>query len=669
MPSNKSKMSLVSRDTLVLAVVLALAVGGTWAVLQTTVEHLLHHDAVSTARTWASYLVKNVEDLEEIAAGKKPSVDSQRFFDRVQQVGQVFRYIVYDPRGHIRLVSDDLDDDPDEDEDLATHNPDAARAIAADEPLINVEEGKPPTRPPFFAEAYVPVVVNGKTIAIVEVYVDQTEKRNDYRNTFLVSTFALGVLMALAFGIPALAWRRRTNEKRIADDRIRFLALHDPLTGLPNRINLTEKIGLALAKLPERTGALAMYCVGLDRFKDINDTMGHETGDALIRAVAERLRALAGPDDIVARLGGDEFVVLQTNLPAEDGALRFGRTIVEDLARPFAIQGHEVGVTASVGIAVAPRNGSDAARLMKAADLALYRSKTSGRNTATVFSSEMEADLNERLRLERAIREALAGDHFELHFQPAVQMPERRLVGFEALLRMRDERGAPVAPTIFIPIAEQMGLIGAIGAWVLREACRTAMTWPSPLKVAVNLSPAQFSDDDLYQIVVAALADSGLEPSRLELEITEGLLLKDSEAVLTVLRKLKDFNVGIVMDDFGTGYSSLSYLWKFPFDKLKIDRAFMLALDADDHENAETIVRTIIDLGQSLDVTVTVEGVENERQISFVESAGCDQIQGYYFARPLPASELAAFILRDLRQSLSSARGAEKSPPQIAAAG
>jgi diguanylate cyclase (GGDEF)-like protein len=669
MPTNRSQAGLVSKDTLVLAVVLSLAVGGTWAVLQATVEHLLHHDAVSTARTWASYLVKNVEDLEEIAAGKKPSVDSQRFFDRVQQVGQVFRYIVYDPQGHIRLVSDDLDDDPDEDEDLATHNPGAARSIGGGEPLINVEEGKPPTRPPFFAEAYVPVVVKGKTIAIVEVYVDQTEKRNDYRNTFLLSTLTLGVLMALAFGIPAIAWRRRTNEKRIAEDRIRFLALHDPLTGLPNRANLTQKIGLALARLPERTGTLAMHCIGLDRFKDVNDTMGHETGDALIRAVAERLRALAGPDDVVARLGGDEFVVLQINPGAEDGALRFGRAIVSDLARPYSLDGHEIGVTASVGVAIAPQNGEDAARLMKSADLALFRSKTDGGNAAAAFSSAMEADLNERLRLERAIREALAGDRFELHFQPAVQTPERRLVGFESLLRMRDEHGVPVAPTTFIPIAEQMGLIGAIGAWVLREACKTAMTWPSHLKVAVNLSPAQFSDDDLYQTVVAALADSGLAPSRLELEITEGLLLKDSEAVLTILRKLKDFHVGIVMDDFGTGYSSLSYLWKFPFDKLKIDRAFMLALDADDHENAETIVRTIIDLGQSLDVTVTVEGVENERQIAFVEAAGCDEVQGYYFARPLPASELAAFILRDLNNTLSTTRDAKKSLPEIAAAG
>ena len=647
----RSKTSIVSKDTLVLAFVLLLAVGGTWAVLQATVEHLLHHDAVSTGRTWASYLVKNVEDLEQIAAGKKPSIDSQRFFDRVKQVGQVFRYIIYDPKGQIRLVSDDLDDDPDEDEDLFAHKPTAAQSIVDGEPLINVEEGQPPTRPPFFAEAYLPVVVGGKTIAIVEVYVDQTEKRNDYRRTFVASTTALSLIIGLAFGIPVVAWRRRTNEKRIAEERIRFLALHDSLTGLPNRANLTTRIAAGLANLRHPAGHLALHHLNVDRFKDVNDSLGHETGDALITAIAQRLCARTGRDEVFARLGGDEFAVLQTGLADARNALALGRALVDELAQPYAIGGRDVAVTVSIGVAVAPRDGEDAEGLMKRAGLALYRSKAEGRNTVRVFSSGMEADLKERLRLERAIRDAMPNDRFELHFQPTVAMPARRLVGFEALLRLRDEHGVPIPPAVFIPIAEQLGLIGAIGAWVLHEACRIAMTWPDHLKVAVNLSPAQFASGDLYETVTAALADAGLEPHRLELEITEGLLLKDSDSVMSELRRLKDFRVGIVMDDFGTGYSSLSYLWKFPFDKLKIDRAFMLALDADDHENAETIVKTIIDLGQSLNVTVTVEGVENDRQMSFVEAAGCNQIQGYYFARPLPVSELAAYFLRDLRDS------------------
>jgi diguanylate cyclase (GGDEF)-like protein len=676
-----SRLSPLVRDSLILAGALALAAGGTWAVSQATIDHLLYHDAVSTGRTWASYLAQNVEDLDQIAAGQRPSADSQRFFDRVQQVGQVFRYIIYDPQGHVRLVSGSGEDEPkpkgadqakekgeDDDEDLATHNPAAAASIAGGEPLINVEEGQPPDRPPFFAEAYVPVVVTGKTIAIVETYVDQTEKRNDYRRTAAFSTLALGALIALAFGIPALAWRRRTNEKRIAEERVRFLADHDSLTSLPNRNNLIARVDGALARLRKQGGQFAVHSIDIDRFKDVNDALGHGAGDRLIAAIAERLRAVAGPDDEVARLGGDEFVVVQANAADEGGALRFGQAIVAGLARPYAIDGRDVEFAASVGTVLAPRDGDDAAQLIKSADLALSKSKADGGNAATLFSTDMEDELNERLRLERAIREGLARDRFELHFQPAVQMPERRLVGFEALLRLKDDKGVSIPPTLFIPIAEEIGMIGAIGAWVLREACKIAATWPDHLKVAVNLSPAQFAEGDLYETVAAALAAAELAPHRLELEITEGMLLKDSEAVMAELRKLKAFGIGIVMDDFGTGYSSLGYLWKFPFDKLKIDRAFMLALDAD-RENAETIVRTIIGLGRSLQVSVTVEGVENDRQADFVEAAGCDQIQGYYFARPLPVTDVAAYIMRDVQGSLSPTRKASSHPSEVAAAG
>jgi diguanylate cyclase (GGDEF)-like protein len=651
----RSKRGAVAKDGAILTAILGVLIGGTWGISELTVGRLLHNDAVSTGQTWASYLAKNVEDLEEIAGGAKPSPESQRFFDRVRQVGQVFRYIIYDPEGHTRLVSDTLDVD-DDDEDLAKHNPAAATAIAGGQPLINVEEGQPPTRPPFFAEAYVPVVAKGKTVAIVEVYVDQTEKRNDYRRTFLAATAALGLLIGLAFGLPAIAWRRGVNKKRLADEHIRFLANHDSLTSLPNRNHLTAKIGDALADLPRQGGRLAMHCINIDHFKDINDTLGHSAGDELIQAIAERLRALAPVYGVAARSGGDEFVLLQTAPASVEDALKLSKTVSEALSRPYAINGEHVSVTASIGVAMAPEDGDSAARLMKSADLALDRAKSEGGAAIQFYSSDMEAELNQRLRLERIIRDAVVGDRFQLNFQPVVEMPERRLVGFEALLRLRDDLGAPIPPTIFIPIAEQMGLITAIGTWVLRQACKTATDWPAHLKVAVNLSPAQFADGNLSEIVGAALTDSGLEPHRLELEITEGLLLGDGEAVLSELRKLKAMQVGIVMDDFGTGYSSLSYLWKFPFDKLKIDRAFMLALDADDPGSAETIVKTIIDLGRTLNMTVTVEGVENERQVNFVEAARGDQIHGYYFARPLPVNELAPYILRQLKDSVYPAK-------------
>jgi len=294
---------------------------------------------------------------------------------------------------------------------------------------------------------------------------------------------------------------------------------------------------------------------------------------------------------------------------------------------------------------------------MKSADLALYHSKTGGRNRISVFSADMDKELAERLSLERAIRDALAAEAFELYYQPTVEMPGERLVGFEALLRMRGESGAMTSPATFIPLAEQMGLIDKIGEWALREACRVAKNWPPDLKIAVNLSPMQFAREGLAARVARILAETGLEARRLELEITEGLLLSRSEEVMDELRKLKAQGVSIVMDDFGTGYSSLSYLWQFPFDKIKIDRAFMSALDADEPGNAEKIVRTIIDLGRSLNVTVTVEGVENDRQVAFVKEARCDQIQGFFFGHPMPALEVAAYIAKTRLASMAQEAG------------
>jgi diguanylate cyclase (GGDEF)-like protein len=656
----RSKLAAATKDGAILTAVLAVLIGGTWAISEVTVHRLLYNDAISTGQTWASYLANNVEDIEDIAGGKKPSPESQRFFDRVRQVGQVFRYIVYDPQGHTRLISDTLDADDDDDEDLAKHNPEAAKSIADGHPLINVEDGEPPTRPPFFAEAYVPVMAKGKTVAIVEVYVDQTTKRNDYQRTFLGATAALGLLIVLGFGVPAIAWRRGAGKRRLADEHIRFLADHDPLTSLPNRSQLISRIDAAFAGRRQGGERLAMHSVNIDRFKDVNESLGHSAGDSLIVAIAERLRTIAPVGGTTARSGGDEFVVLQTNVVGPDDALSLSRAISAALSRSYVIGGQTISITISIGVAITSTDTADAARLMKSADLALDRAKTAGGDAIRLYSSDMDEELARRLRLEKTIREAAANDRFELNFQPVIKVPERRLIGFEALLRLRDDQGAPIPPMTFIPIAEQIGLISAIGAWVLREACKTAATWPEDLAVAVNLSPAQFREGNLSTIVAAVLAESGLEPRRLELEITEGLLLGDSEAVLNQLGRLKQLGVAIVMDDFGTGYSSLSYLWKFPFNKLKIDRAFMLAIEADAPGNAETIVKTIIDLGRSLHMAVTIEGVESDRQARFVQAAGGDQIQGYYFSKPLPASELASYILSGLHQGIRPAATSTK---------
>jgi EAL domain-containing protein (putative c-di-GMP-specific phosphodiesterase class I) len=309
---------------------------------------------------------------------------------------------------------------------------------------------------------------------------------------------------------------------------------------------------------------------------------------------------------------------------------------------------------------LAPDNGDDASRLLRAADLAMYKSKDEGQNCVCFFAPRMDTELQTRLTLEKLIREAALNERFELHYQPVVDMPDGRLAGFEALLRMRASDGSFISPVVFIPIAEQMGLIDKIGAWVIREACRTAATWPDHLTVAVNLSPAQFAKGSVHDVVASALVETSLDPHRLELEITESLLLLDSDMVLAELGKLKKLGVAIAMDDFGTGYSSLSYLWQFPFDKIKIDRSFILGFDAA-KKNAKTIIETIAALGHSLRLRITVEGVETAAQLEFVRGVKCDQVQGFYFSRPVPVDEVAALILADF-QNMQSVR---QNPRQV----
>jgi diguanylate cyclase (GGDEF)-like protein len=659
-------------DKVVLGVVPLAMVAGTWFVATKTVDRLLYQDAVTAGRSWTSYLVDNVKDLEAIAHGLRPSADSQLLLEEAREDSQVFRYVIYDIDGRARYISDARRQAPEgekrdeanasagaadrENDDvvLGARNATAARAFTSARPLVDAQTGEPPWRPAYFAETYLPALANGKPVAVVETYVDQTEKRDEYGGAVVLMGTALLALIGVAFGIPALGWLKRSNEQRLAEAHIHFLAHHDSLTGLINRGRLTDDHA-SLFGLSKPNQRLALHHVDIDHFKNINDTLGHDAGDMLIIAVAQRLKAMAKPHDLIARVGGDEFVLVQTLAPDERAIGAFAGEMRRWLSQPYDLNGHAAQVTVSIGVAFAPTHGDSIAQLMKSADLAVYHSKAAGRNTVSIYSADMERELAERLRLERAIRDALAVGAFELLYQPAVEMPGGRLVGFEALLRMREESDVP--PSIFIPLAEHIGLIDKIGEWVLREACRVAKNWPDDVKIAVNLSPAQFARAGLASRVAGILAETGLEAGRLELEITEGLLLSRSEEVMGELRRLKAEGVSIVMDDFGTGYSSLSYLWQFPFDKIKIDRAFMLGLDAEDPRNAEKIVRTIIDLGRSLNVTVTVEGVENERQLAFVREARCDQVQGFYFGRPMPAWDVGAYMAKNRLATMAETEG------------
>jgi diguanylate cyclase (GGDEF)-like protein len=638
--------SFIKWNIAILVAALCLLVGGTWITVKITTDHFLYQDATSTAKSWARFLATSVTDLEQIAGGEQPSAASMAFLQSARKSGEVFRYVIFNRDGFVQLVSER---DKVSLVDLSEYNADAERSITARQPIVDVKEGNSVDQPAFFARAYVPILVDGHAIAVVAAYVDETALRTDSYNTFLIAAVALCLLTGGAFTIPAIAWYRRTKEKQHADRRIRFLAHHDALTGLANRTQLIDSMEAALAVLPLRGGCIAVHFLDLDRFKQVNDSLGHDGGDFLLKTVAQRLRDVIRMDDVVARLGGDEFVVIQTGISGKDQAEEFARRIISAVTAPITLKDRSYIATVSVGVALAPVDGTDPERLLKSADLALYKAKADGRNCFRFFLAEMDTELQARVELERTISAAVLSDGFELHYQPLFEMSERSLVGYEALIRLRAEDGSLIAPMVFIPVAEEMRLIDKIGAWVLREACRTAATWPEHLTVAVNLSPSQFLLGSVCDIVADALKGAGLAAHRLELEITETLLLGNTEAILEELQKLKAMGVAIVMDDFGTGYSSLSYLWRFPFDKIKIDRSFMQAFDGSTRD-AKTVVKTIIALGRQLNMRVTVEGVETARQAAFLDQADGDQAQGYYFGRPIPASEVGAQILADFQK-------------------
>ena len=431
------------------------------------------------------------------------------------------------------------------------------------------------------------------------------------------------------------------TEQRRAEVQIAHMAMHDPLTDLPNRVLFRQQLEEALRRVSEGANCAVLY-LDLDRFKSINDTLGHPTGDALLQAVAERLRAIVRRGTTVARLGGDEFAIVQPCLdyPGDTDAL--AERIRNDLRKPFEVAGHQVAIGTSIGIAVAPADSMDPDRLLQCADMALYEAKASGRNRYRHFEDHMSEALQFRRLMEQDLSKALAAQEFELYFQPLVNLRHGRIAGFEALLRWNSPRYGNVSPATFIPVAEESGLIERIGEWVLRSACSEAASWPEKLKVAVNISAIQFKNGELSNVVAAALRGSGLDPRRLELEITESILIDDFSTTIAQLHSLKILGISISMDDFGTGYSSLSYLRSFPFDKVKIDQSFVRDLGGDSSSTA--IIRAVTGICGSLGIVATAEGVETRQQLDILAAEGCDEVQGYFVSQPRPASCIADMI-------------------------
>ena len=516
---------------------------------------------------------------------------------------------------------------------------------------IKLQQGNGVDQPKYYASVRHPVIRQGQLLGTISVYLDQTEKFSLYRETILWLLTVLMAICALGFGVPIAYYLRGRAAAEKANKSARFYAHHDAMTGLLNRRKFTDSVDALLEAQIETGATFALHFIDVDKFKSTNDMFGHEAGDELLRQVADRLRSAAPANSLLARIGGDEFAALQVDIDSDDEIDELAAQFVSVLSGLFRISGHDIPTTASIGTAVAPLDGMSCKALMKHADIALYTVKAHGRNGYRRYEPHMKAERDTRIRLENTIRKNHARELFELHFQPLFKSKTSRLSGFEALVRMRGDDGNYIPPDQFIPVAEEIGLMPEIGRWVLMQATKFASEWPDHLNLAVNLSTKQFEDGSLVGIVREALDESGLLPRRLELEITEGLIMANTEWNIEQLSSLKELGASIVMDDFGTGYSSLGYLWRFPFDKIKIDQSFLRGLSGDPDKVTE-IIRTIIALGHSLNMAVTAEGVETADQLSMLCDLDCDLIQGFYLGRPHPVDQVASLLIKEVQKQI-----------------
>jgi diguanylate cyclase (GGDEF)-like protein len=626
---------------------IALGLACVAAVLRHVGLRNLERNAEVTAVHHAQVLAATVPGLPDLLQRGRLDERTIEQLRNLRRAGQVFRFKLFTHDGRQILVSDDLDKPA---VGLAPngavlgdeHGARSARVsqiVLSGGSYIELKDGTgKKDRPPAFSEAYVPLVRNGHVMGVVEVYVDQTELKERATVAFATVAIAVTLVFGALAGISTVHWMRRLREQRRAEERMRYLAQHDVLSGALNRTSLNDELQRAAWCAEAGGPGFAVLCVDLDRFKEVNDGLGHAAGDEVIRQVSQRLRALLRHGDHVARLGGDEFAILQSGVTGPDDVTTLAKRVVDTLAAPYEFQDHPIVCGGSAGAAIYGTDSRDVDDLLHKADLALYRAKAEGRGGFSFYEAHLDRHLHERRELAHDLRQAIETHALTLHYQPLFAADGATLNGYEALARWTHPTRGAVPPADFIPVAEETGLIETLGRWVLRRACEQAATWPTPLTVAVNLSAAQFRNDALVHTVIDALAEARLPPERLEVEITESLLMADTERVVRALHALSALGVRIAMDDFGTGYSSLAYLWRFPFDKVKIDRAFTKGLAEDPKVNL--IVRSIVSLAHSLQIRVNAEGVESESQMRALQKHGCDELQGYLLGRPLPAHAL-----------------------------
>lgn len=599
-------------------------------------ETHLRASAERSAVGYAEVIGAAVIDLESILKHGTPSPRALMQLSRLQEVGRVFRFKLFDKNGALLLVSDQMEQsgiDARSALGRGRTQQEAMDVILSRESHVVLKDGREkPGRPDSYSEAYVPVVEGPDIVGVIEVYVDQTDLAASNQQLLSKATVAVFIVLSLLGLLGAL--QRRTERK------VLYLAKHDMLSGALNRASFQDELRSAATVQKHTQEVFAVLCVDLDRFKEVNDSLGHAAGDEVLRVMTSRVRSMLRQSDYVARLGGDEFAILQSGIHDSADVRDLAERIVDQLAVPYEINGRSVRCGGSVGAAIYGIDSTDLDELLHKADLALYRAKANGRGCFSFYDEALDFQLQERQALACDLRAAIEHEQLTIHFQALFEADGLRVSGCEALLRWQHPLRGHIGPDTFIPIAEDSGMIVPLGEWVLREACREAASWEDDRKVAVNLSPIQFKQGDLVETVRNALAESKIPPHRLELEVTESLLMGETEQVMQVLKNLSELGVHIVMDDFGTGYSSLAYLWKFPFDKIKIDKSFTHALEGD--QKADLIVSSIISLAHSLHIKVNAEGVETESQMAILKKHGCDELQGFLLARPTSA-ELVCF--------------------------
>jgi diguanylate cyclase (GGDEF)-like protein len=504
----------------------------------------------------------------------------------------------------------------------------------------------------------------GSFVGDVEQYVALVLRDIGQRNSMVITTPDGRSIQVVNEPLADGGWvatHEDITERRRAEERITHLAHYDALTDLPNRALFHDRLRRELPHVaPDRQ--LAVLYIDIDEFKSVNDSLGHMIGDELLKSVAASLAVCARETDFVARLGGDEFAIVQTGVKDTDDVMKLVSRIFAAIRAPYQCLGHQVTTDASIGIALAPQDGSDLDRILKNADLAMYAAKAAGRHTYRFFEPEMEAEVRARRSLEMDLRRAIVDGGFEVYYQPCLSLQDNAITGCEALVRWRHPQRGMISPADFVPIAEETGLINQLGEWVLTTACMEAATWPDDVRLAVNVSPVQFKSGTLALKVMAALGASGLAASRLELEITEAVLIRDDEAALAILHDLRAIGVQIALDDFGTGYSSLSYLQRFPFDKIKIDRCFIT--DIAEPDGSSCIVQAVVNIAAERHMTTTAEGVETEQQRELLRALGCSEMQGYLFSAPKPAAEIRQLLLthRHAPEAVRANRARKRKP-------